>query len=231
MRDGSSRSTVATAVAVGLAVLLAVGLVVGWTLHGRTSARSRLADARPPTHIVTSPSPAPGTASDDSAGGEPWSNDPLAPFQDRAAAWASVDMEAIRAALPDNLYWKMAVPTKDPEVLRKREEERQRWNVEYGKVLSNTATDEEIDAYYAQRQRLSEDYLAFIVYLLTNYGYQLPLQDVAALKLAAEMHNARLEEIPRQTTEAHERHAAHDAARRAWLEQQKAFETKSSDGQ
>jgi len=46
---------------------------------------------------------------------------------------------------------------------------------------------------------------------------------VAALKLAAEMHNARLEEIPRQLAEAHERREAHEAARRQWQEQQQAF--------
>ncbi len=39
---------------------------------------------------------------------------------------------------------------KTPKSSAQREEERARWNVEYGKVLSNTATDEEIDAYYAR---------------------------------------------------------------------------------
>lgn len=161
----------------------------------------------------------------DAAGltGTPSSADEDGSMDDAAHAWASVDMEAIRKALPDNTYWKMAVPTKNPEVIRAREAERERMNVEYGKVLSNTATAEEVDTYYAQRQRLSQDYLEFIVYLLTNYGYQIPPRDVAALKLAAEMHNARLEEFPRKIAEAHERREAHEAARRAWLEQQQAF--------
>ena len=43
------------------------------------------------------------------------------------------------------------------------------------------------------------------------------------LKLAIELHAARLEEIPRKIEEAHERRKAHEAARRAWLEDQKAF--------
>ncbi len=37
------------------------------------------------------------------------------------------------------------------------------------------------------------------------------------------MHSARLEEIPRQLAEAHERRKANETARRAWLEQQQAF--------
>jgi hypothetical protein len=152
------------------------------------------------------------------------SGDPLANTDYPRGSWENVDMDAIRAALPDNVYWKMAAPTKDPELLRQREEQRERWNVQYGKVLSNTATPEEIDAYYAERQQLSEDYLEFIVYLLTNYGYEIPARDVALMKLSAEMHHQRLEEIPRQIAEAHQRQAAHEAARQKWLEEQKAFD-------
>lgn len=139
------------------------------------------------------------------------------------AAWASVDFDAIRKALPDNTYWRTAYPTKDPEVLKAREVEREHWSAQSAKVVSSTATAEEVDEYYAHRQKTSEDYLEFIVYLLTNYGYQIPMRDVAALKLAAEMHNARLEEIPRQLAEAQQRREEHEAARRAWQEQQQAF--------
>jgi hypothetical protein len=66
-------------------------------------------------------------------------------------------MSAVRAALPDNIYWTMSAPTDEPAVLQAREEERARWNVEYGKVLSNTATADEVEAYYAHRKRLSSD--------------------------------------------------------------------------
>ena len=146
------------------------------------------------------------------------------PLEQADGSWAEVDLEAVRAAMPHNLYWTMSVPTKDPEVLREREEERARWNVEYGKVLSNTATAQEIDAYYAHRRRLSTDYVEFAGYLLAEYRDKLPKRDVGLLKLAVDMHLARLEEIPRQIAEAHERRTAHDAARRAWLEDQQAFE-------
>ena len=150
--------------------------------------------------------------------------DPLKPLEPGQAGWDAVDLQAVRAAMPDNIYWAMSAPTDNPAVLQEREAERKRWNTEYGKVLSNTATPEEIDAYYAHRQRLSNDYIEFGVYLLEHYGEDLPRQDVALLKVAIELHVARLEEIPRQIAEAHERAMAHDAARRAWLEGQKDFE-------
>jgi hypothetical protein len=220
MRRGPSASTIAIAVAIVL--VLVIGIALRWRVRSMTarrteSAQANSARAMPPTPAAAEANA--GTLTSD----DPLESDPFGAPDDPARAWASVDLEAIRKALPDSTYWKMAAPTKDPEVLRQREEERDRWNVEYGKVLSNTATAEEIDAYYAERQRLSEDYLEFIVYLLTNYGYQIPERDVAALKLAAEMHHERLEEIPRHIAEAHQRHDAHETARRAWLEQQKDF--------
>jgi hypothetical protein len=218
-------------------LLVAAAVVLRWGSSNLTPKMSppqvAVAEKPPPTATL---SPAPddvGAADDAFAPSAPPmapSDEPLADAEDWDGSWESVDLEAIRAALPDNLYWKMAAPTTDPEVLRQREEERARWNAEYGKVLSNTATDEEIDAYYAERQKVSEDYLEFIVYLMTNYGYQIPKRDVAAFKLAGEMHLARLEEIPRQIAEAHARREAHEKARQAWLADQKAFEGELAPG-
>jgi hypothetical protein len=217
------------AVGTGLILALVAAAALRWSGGGRplpTMHAPSIAPS-PPGARAAAPAPvsagAPAGGRADANDGSP-AGDPLAALEDAARAWAAVDMEAIRAAMPDNLYWKMAAPTTDPELLRAREEERARWNVEYGKVLSNTATAEEIDAYYAEQQRLSEDYLEFLLHLAKHYGEVIPPRDAALLKLAGEMHLARLEEIPRRIAEAHERRAAHDALRRAWLEEQKAFE-------
>ncbi|MBP1690392.1 MAG: uncharacterized protein H6Q34_965 [Deltaproteobacteria bacterium] len=161
-----------------------------------------------------------GEASEDQA----YKADPLSPLADTAEAWAQVDFDEIREAMPDNLYWKMAFPTKDADLIKERDERRAQWNVEFGKVQSNTATDEEIDAYYGEQQKLSNDYLEFLVYLGTHYGDIVPKGEIGMLKLAGELHLARLEEIPRKIAEAKERHAAQEAARRAWLEEQKVFD-------
>jgi hypothetical protein len=247
MPGGSSRA--ALLVVVGVVTALAGYVTMQWTSGGRTVPRAATppAAARPPTEPGA---PAPrlprerivaaakdllrkkGDApQDDAPADDAGAADQLPDAEDSAEAWATVDMDAVRKAMPDNLYWKMGAPTKDPDVLHARDEERDRWNAVYGKVLSNTATAEEIDAYYAHQELLSTDYLEFVTYMLTNYGGVLPKRDVAMLKLAGEMHLARLEEIPRKITEANERREAHDAARRAWLADQKAFGGDSPDGQ
>jgi len=137
--------------------------------------------------------------------------------------WNNFDMNAVRAALPDNIYWKMSEPTKDEQAIEERERERARWNVEYGKVLSGTGTDEEIRAYYDNKSRISADYIEFSTYLLDHYESELPDRDVALLQLARRLHQARLEEVPRKLEEAFERKRAQDAARAAWLADEKAF--------
>jgi hypothetical protein len=153
--------------------------------------------------------------------------DPAVPFaleSDSGGSWEGVDLEEVRRALPDNLYWEMNVPTEDSRELERRAEERARWNVEYGKVLSNTATEQEIETYYAYRQRVSEDAIEFANHLLNHYEDELPAKDVGLLELAIELHLARLEEIPRQIADAQQRREVHAAARQAWLEEQAAFE-------
>jgi hypothetical protein len=137
--------------------------------------------------------------------------------------WENVDMEAVRRAMPDNLYWTMAVPTDDPRIQEQRDAERKRWNDEWGKVLSGTATEEEIDAYFTHRNRLSRDYVEFTKYVLDHYRDDLSPQDVALLELAQRLHLARLAELPRKLVEAHERKREQDAARAAWLADEAEF--------
>jgi hypothetical protein len=144
---------------------------------------------------------------------------------DPAVAWSKVDLDAVRAQMPDNSYWKLSMPTKDRALLREREETRAYWNEQYGKVLSNTATEEEVRAYYAHRQRLSADSVEFASYLLDHYGDVLPERDVGLLELARKLHLARLQEYPRNLADALQRREAHEAARQAWLEDEARFES------
>jgi hypothetical protein len=191
------------------------------------------APAGSPKSPRTRPTPVWRADLDDDAPSEDlaYKADPLSPLVDTADQWAQVDFDEIRRALPDSTYWKMAFPTKDEAVIEEREKIRAEWNYQFGKVLSNTATDEEIDTYYGDQQKLSNDYLEFLVYLAEHYGDAVPRSEVGALKLAGEMHLARLEEIPRKIAEAKERHAAHEKARQEWLAEQRDFATPGPEGQ
>jgi hypothetical protein len=151
--------------------------------------------------------------------------DPAAPSEDTADQWARIDFDEIKRALPDSTYWKMAFPTSDENLKAEREKIRAEWAAQAAKIQSNTATDEEIDAYYAEQQKLSTDYLEFLVYLADHYGNLVPRGEVGALKLAGEMHLARMEEFPRKIAEAKARRAEHEKARQEWLAQQQQFAT------
>lgn len=127
-----------------------------------------------------------------------------------------VDLDELRARLPDNLYWQLGEPTKDPEVLQRRAEDEQRWNELFGKVQSNTATEEEIHRYYDHRRRVSEDYLEFASLVLKEYGEKLPERDRGMYELSVTLHRGRLDEIPRQVKDALTRKEAHDKRREEW---------------
>jgi hypothetical protein len=175
--------------------------------------------------------PAPGPGADEPPGAPDLATLPRTPADlppgfvpgDPRMPWGIVDLDEVRRAMPDNLYWQLAAPTDDLRVEQERADERARWNVEYGKVLSGTGSAEEIEAYFAHRHRLSADYVEFVGYVLDHYGDQLPEQDVGLLELARTLHLARLEEIPRQTQEALARKEAQDRAREAWQREEAEF--------
>jgi hypothetical protein len=127
-----------------------------------------------------------------------------------------VDLDKLRERLPGNLYWELAAPTKDPEVLRKRAQEAQRWNALYGKVQSNTATDEEIHQYYDHRRQVSEDFIAFASLVLQEHGAQLSEQERGLYELSIQMHRTRLAELPGQVEGALERARLQAQRREAW---------------
>ena len=153
--------------------------------------------------------------------GSSWSD--WFPADDPAWAWARVDLDDLREELPDNAFWELAVPTDDPAVKAAREATRERWNRELGKVMSNTATEAEVRAFYDERARVSSDYVAFIDLALDRYRDTLPPRDVGLLQLARTLHLARLEEVPRRVSEAIARRDRHAAIREQWLADEAAF--------
>ena len=209
-----------------LVVLIALALLVGvalaaWRWYGRArepalaSEVAREPEAAPPAEAAAPPSSAP----DAPAAGDAPSELPL--------GLGAVDLAAVRAALPDNLYWQTAAPTQDPQLLEEREREKAFRNEQYGKILSGTGTEEEILDYYDHRMRVSTDYVAFTDYLLEHYGSDLTDQDLTLLHVARRLQLARLEEIPRKIEEARERMAVQTETRNKWLEEERAFQSDS----
>lgn len=182
----------------------------------------RVVRATTPSKIELPESAPPEESAPDESEGVPF---PDAEGVDMTKGWDNVDMEEVRAAMPDNLYWKLSLPTEDPNVIEERAAERARWNVEYGKVLSGTGSDEEIRAYFDRQARLFGDYIEFTTYLLDHYREQIPERDIGLLELARRLNQARLEEIPRKVEEALERKRQQDEARRAWLAEEAEFRT------
>lgn len=131
-----------------------------------------------------------------------------------------VDLARLREKIPDNLYWRLDAPTQDGQILQARADEKQRWNTLFGKVQSGTATEEEVQQYYAHRRQLSEDYIEFAELVLSEYGTQLPEQERGMYELGIRMHNTRLGEIPRQVEEALARKALQDQRREEWRRKQ-----------
>jgi hypothetical protein len=135
---------------------------------------------------------------------------------------ADIDFDSIRARTPNSLYWTLAVPTQDSTVLEARREERARRDAQFGRVQSNTATEEEIRDYYAYRRQLSEDYIEVLDLMLTDHESELSERDVGLFELTIAMHSSLLREIPGKIDDALQRKAAYERAKAAWREQQAA---------
>lgn len=130
--------------------------------------------------------------------------------------WGDIDLREVHEVMPDSLYWVYGAPTTDPEIQEAREEAKEYWNTEYGKVLSGFATEEEILAYYAYREQISADYIDFADYMLERYGDSLPENMQSLLNLSLNMHSARLDELPKQLEEALARREEKERARQEW---------------
>src|SRR5688500_7088718 len=93
-----------------LAALVAIGF--GWS---RVTTRSA---------TVADPAPVPSSVPVDEGGLE------------TPVSWQGVDLEEVRAALPNNRYWTTGLPTTDPAVIADRARAADARNQLLGKVLS-----------------------------------------------------------------------------------------------
>jgi hypothetical protein len=149
------------------------------------------------------------------------SQDPV-PFIE-GELYGALDLGEVRAALPDNLYWELGVPTKDPEILDKREQEKARRNEEYGRVLAGDANEGEVNAYYDYRQKLSTDYLELADYIKGHFGEKLDQKFNGLLDVAIRLNKARLAQIPADREDALARSREHAKIREQWQREQAEF--------
>lgn len=137
--------------------------------------------------------------------------------------WGEIDLREAQAVMPDNLYWQLGAPTSDPDVLAAREEDKRRRNDEYGRVLAGDADEEEVDAYYDYRERLSSDYLEFSEWMKNRYGEALPEQMRGLLDLSIKLHTARLAQLASEREGALEHSRERAKIRADWKHQQEEF--------
>lgn len=225
MQQGRSRLVL-------VSLFLAVLVALWW--FAWPHAEFRLAEESPPAAAVSEGAVAPPAAQPEVAAAPPPATPGSgvlaqpAPAPDELVPGSGIDLEAARAALPDNLYWELAAPTQDQRLLAERERERARWDETFGRLQAGDATREEIDAYFDRRQRLSSDYVRVVDYLLEKYQSELPEEHLALLHTARRLHLARLQEIPRRLQEAYDRGKAQEEARAAWREQQQELEAEET---
>lgn len=209
---------------VGLA-LLGAGVALAWFLNQRPAegpearsepeqfdaSREAPEDRLPPQHWVYDG----GVAASGDDAGVPIEQGAEPPSFDLG----DLDYEALRKQTPGSLYWLMAAPTEDPDVLEARRQAREERNQQYGKVVSNTASVEEIRDYYAYKRKLSEDYIEVLQLILDEHGNELSERDVGLLELALSMHSSLLSDLPKKEDDALQRKAEHERVRQAWQEQ------------
>jgi hypothetical protein len=124
-----------------------------------------------------------------------------------------LDLDRLRRQLPGSRYWRDDAPTDDPAAAQRRLDDERRWNALYGKVLSGTASESEIDLYFQRLRQRSEDYLQVAEAALAQNP---PQRERALLTLAVRMNHERLASLPRERDEALARKRLQDQRRAAW---------------
>jgi len=147
--------------------------------------------------------------------------------------YGEIDLREARELMPDNLYWQIGSPTKDPAVLAEREAEKQRRNEEFGRVQAGDASEDEVRAYYDYKTRLSKDFLEFSEFMARRYRDSKNDQFVGMLELATKMHAAKLAQLPGELEDALQRSREREKIREDWRRQQEEFgkfEDEPADG-
>jgi hypothetical protein len=127
-----------------------------------------------------------------------------------------IDIEALRAKLPDNLYFRQDAPTTDETELERRHQEQVQWNERFGRVQSGEATAEEIATYFEHQERVSRDYVQFCEAALEMGKTTLPDRDRGLFEYGVVLHTQKLKDLPGHRQAALQRRQEQEARQRAW---------------
>lgn len=200
---GSQRVVTRTTVRAAVVAAIAVVAIGGgrWCMRGGGDA----------VRVVAPPAPLPGSPAvaraQAPASGSPSAPGPAPAESIGAATSYPVDLDALRARLPDNRYWQLGAPTSDPAVAKRRAARAERDNAALGRVVSGEASPDEVRAYYAERRAISRDYLQIAELVLAEQGESLSPRDRGMFELSANLHRARLQQIDRDESDALARRA------------------------
>ena len=183
---------------ISVGALAAAGLITWAVVRPERVSETTSIGAAEPAHAA--PAARPSVPPTDPSAALPPPADPDEPLA--AAAQYPVALDELRARLPDNRYWELGAPTSDPEVARARAERAKRDNAIFGRTQTGEATEPEIRAYYAERRRISEDYLRLAMLVLEEKADQLPERDLTLFALSAKLHRERLTQIERDLADA-----------------------------
>lgn len=145
---------------------------------------------------------------------------------EKADAWAKVDLEAVREIIPNNLFWTMSAPTDDETVLAAREAKREELKMIETKMMARHATEQEIRDYYSYQTKLSEDYVMAVTEIINRYGHVIPDEDYSGPTLARTLHMSKLQEMPSKLTQALEQRQQFLAEKSEWMADKDAYRAK-----
>ncbi|WP_156493471.1 hypothetical protein [Oleiphilus sp. HI0125] len=156
----------------------------------------------------------------------PQDYDPELAYDAKMEAWSKVDLDVVREATTDNLYWTMAAQTDDPSIVEAREAKRAELKAIETKMMARHASEQEIRDYYAYQEKLSEDYVIVLTEILERYGNVLPEDDYAGQALARTMHLNKLQEMPNKISRALEQRQIFIDQKQEWMADKDAYRAK-----
>lgn len=109
-----------------------------------------------------------------------------------------VDPQLLADTFPGNL----ALPPITDEDRERKKLERDKRNLDFGKISANKSTEPEILAYYDHQRRLSEDSRQILEFVLAEYGNRFSEKNIKKHKFLLAQFNKRLEYIPLKEAKA-----------------------------